>query len=72
MNYYTDHETDSFLESELDETVHCYLCYLEQTGRPDDSLKADQGPLRKVIRRSVSKGSDPYSVLHLECGHGII
>ena len=52
--------------------THCYLCYLEATGKPDFSPKQDQGPLRGIIRRSVSSGSDPYEVQHLNCGHGLI
>lgn len=70
---YNDHETDSFLESELPDAVACYLCYLDQTGRPDDSLKADLGPLRGVTKTSIGgPKNDPYEVLHLTCGHAII
>lgn len=53
--------------------VHCYLCHLNETGRPDDSPKADQGPLRGIVREYTSKGFDPYAVYVLTpCGHHII
>lgn len=51
----------------------CCLCYLALTGKADTSPRGDQGPLRGIIRRSTSGGSDPYEVLHLApCGHAVI
>src|SRR5205814_5282592 len=56
-----------------DDTAHCYLCYLDEHGKPDTSEKMDQGPLRKVVRRSITApNGDTTEVLHLECGHAII
>lgn len=72
MNTTYDHGYDDDAVAEYDESVHCYLCFLYENERVDDSPKADQGPLRPVVRRSISKGSDPYEVLHLSCGHAII
>jgi hypothetical protein len=39
--------------------TECYLC-------PEGS------PRRGILRHSVSGGSDPYDVQHLNCGHAII
>lgn len=70
---YTEYETDSFLDDELEETANCYLCFLEQTGRPDMSERGDQGPLRRVLGHSITEAHrDPTDVLHLDCGHAII
>lgn len=67
---------DEYIEQENEEDeedeAHCYLCYLDATGKPDDSMKLDQGPLRKVLRHSTCNPADPTDVLHLSCGHAII
>lgn len=65
--------------------MHCYLCYLEQTGHCDISPRADQGPLRGIASHSTAYGfsraasarqgydGDPYDVIHLiPCGHALI
>lgn len=52
--------------------THCYLCYLETEGKADTSPKADQGPLRGILKRTCPPSADPTEVLHLSCGHAII
>lgn len=50
------------------ELVRCYLC------EPNVNLRLakDAGPLRGVLARSVTGGSDPTEMLSLSCGHEVI
>lgn len=80
---YIDEET-AIHEGLAMRLTHCYLCYLEATGKPDMSPKMDQGPLRGVIGEKTVYGfdivaskrvgfdGDPYSAVKLTCGHSLI
>lgn len=48
--------------------VHCYLCEPDLNKR----MVKDAGPLRGVLKETVTPGPDPYQCLHLSCGHAII
>jgi hypothetical protein len=66
-------ELDAIWEGRATRLVHCYLCFLEETGKPDFSQRGDRGPLRGVARTFTGGGSDPTEVLVLvPCGHEII
>lgn len=60
-------------EGRATDLVRCYLCYLHQTGRPDMSPNADQGPLRGVLGHfTTNTRQDPTDAVILTCGHSII
>jgi hypothetical protein len=83
-------EEDFFEEAEAihngtaTQLIHCYLCYLEATGKADTTPKADLGPLRGVVKEGTCYGfnlqasrrqgfdGDPYASYKLSCGHVII
>jgi hypothetical protein len=54
--------------------VGCYICHLEQTGKPDFSERAIHSPLRGVQRtRTVMERFDPTTAYELvPCGHVVI
>ena len=65
-------EQEAIWAGRATELVHCYLCFLEDAGTADMSPRADQGPLRGVLKRTCPPSPDPTEVLHLSCGHAII
>jgi hypothetical protein len=77
-------EEEAIHEGRATRLTHCYLCFLEATGKADMSPKSDQGPLRGVLSEGTAYGfdrrasarqgfdGDPYSALRLSCGHTII
>lgn len=65
-------EQEAIHDGTATELTGCYLCHLEETGRPDMTPKASESPLRGIVRRKSTGGSDPYELMMLSCGHGII
>jgi len=77
-------EQEAIEDGRAVELRHCYLCHLEQTGHADLSPRQDQGPLRGVLTHGTAYGfsraasarqgydGDPYDVVRLTCGHGLI
>lgn len=65
-----DEEQTALEEGRAVRLHHCYLCYLAETGQPDEV--GDLGPLRGVVRTRIGGGSDPTEVYVLTCGHSII
>lgn len=77
-------EQEAIEEGRATELVHCYLCFLEETGKADMSPRQDQGPLRGVVTHGTAYGfdraasarqgydGDPYDMVRLTCGHSLI
>jgi hypothetical protein len=61
-------------EGRATDLLRCYICHLEQTGKPDMTEHAIRSPLRGIQRtRTINERQDPTAAYELiPCGHVII